>query len=198
VTAPRALLLAVLLVSLVAACGGGRRATLTQKQLGSLVLQTKDLPTFSQFEDGPQGRADADIGARGDPARFGRLGGWIARYRRTSGGLATRGPLVVVSRADLFPAAAKAKDDLDAYATAYAQLGGRKLDAPTLGDGAVAYSFGSSADNFFLVAWRRDNATASVVVEGAHVRLADATALARQQDARIEAASKATADTRGG
>jgi hypothetical protein len=105
----------------------------------------------------------------------------------------TKGPLVVESRADLFPSAGAAKKDLRAYEQEYeaqpAQVGVVRLDAPKLGDGAVALRFGSGLDRFVLVAWRSANATASLLVEGSSVTLSDAVRLARLQQARIAKAA---------
>jgi hypothetical protein len=162
-------------------------------QLPSLVLQPADLPSFSQFGVGAQVAADAHAGPRKDPARFGRLGGWIARYRPSDAG-ARSGPLVVESRADLFPSTSAAKQDLDAYDAEYettiARAGGKKLGAVAVGDEARAFTFGGGADFFYVVTWRTANGTASVLVEGSAVTLDDAIALARKQSARISGATR--------
>jgi hypothetical protein len=182
--------LAVVLLALAVAGCGSSSATISAKKLPSLVLSAKDVGSaYSEFANGKQSRIDLHAGPRQDPQRFGRRGGWIARYRRAGGTLETRGPLVVESRADLFPSSGAAKKDLDAYVKEYAMLtssvGGARLDDPSVGDGAVAFRYGSGGDNFFVVAWRDANATASVVVEGAKVSLRDAVSLARKQEARI-------------
>jgi len=69
--------------SLLASCGhGGGGASIEKSELPTLVLQPSDLPkAFSQFDEGRQVRIDAHPGPRGDPARFGRVDGWKARYR---------------------------------------------------------------------------------------------------------------------
>jgi hypothetical protein len=161
-------------------------------QLASLVLQPADLPTFSQFGQGAQVAADAHAGPRKDPTRFGRLGGWIARYRPADAS-ERNGPLVVESRADLFPSTSAAKQDLDAYDAEYeatiARAGGKKLGSVAVGDEARAFTFGGGADFFFVIAWRTANSTASVLVEGSAVSLDDALALARTQSARLSAAA---------
>jgi hypothetical protein len=160
-------------------------------QLSGLVLQAADLPSFSQFALGAQVSADMHPGPRKDPTRFGRLGGWIARYRPADASV-RNGPLVVESRADLFPSASAATQDLNAYNTEYeatvARLGGKKLADPAVGDEARAFTFGSAADFFYVVVWRTANCTASVLVEGSTVTLDDALGFARQQAARISAA----------
>ncbi len=159
---------------------------MTRADLRAAVLQPGDLPGFSQFADGEQIRSDAHPGPRNDPARFGRTAGWITRYKRDSA--ATRGPLVVESRADLFGSADGAAKDLAAYGKEYeAQIGSKKIDAPALGDDARAFSFGSASDRFVLVAWRVANVSASVLVEGLSVDAADAARLARKQERRLSA-----------
>jgi hypothetical protein len=162
-------------------------------QLSTLVLQPADVPGFSQFGLGAQVTADAHAGPRKDAARFGRLGGWIARYRPADAAV-RNGPLVVESRADLFPSASAADQDLDAYNAEYettvARNGGKKLGDPAVGDEARAFSFGSGADFFYVVAWRTANSTASVLVEGSAVTLDDALGLARKQAARLSAATR--------
>jgi hypothetical protein len=166
---------------------------IAEDQLASLVLQPADLPSFSQFGLGRQVTADAHAGPRKDPARFGRLGGWIARYRPTDPAV-RNGPLVVESRADVFPSTSAADQDLDAYNSEYettvARNGGKKLADPAVGDEARAFTFGSGADFFYVIAWRSANATASVLVEGSAVTLDDALALATKQVARFSAATR--------
>jgi hypothetical protein len=162
-------------------------------QLPNLVLQPADLPTFSQFGVGAQVTADAHAGPRKDPARFGRLGGWIARYRPADTAV-RNGPLVVESRTDLFPSTPAAKQDLDAYSAEYettiARSSGKKLGEVAVGDEGRAFTFGGGADFFYVVAWRNANVTASVLVEGSALTLDDALALARKQSARLSAATR--------
>ena len=162
-------------------------------QLPSLVLQPADLPSFSQFGLGQQISADAHAGPRKDPARFGRLGGWIARYRPGDAEV-RNGPLVVESRADVFPSISAASQDLAAYNTEYeattARSGGKKLADPAVGEEARAFTFGGGADFFYVIAWRTANGTASVLVEGSAVTLNDTLALARKQSARLSAAAR--------
>lgn len=195
----RALALAALALLALAACGGGGNG-ISVRGLNMLVLKPSDLPSaFVRFDEGAQARADAVPGPRADPDRFGRQGGWKARYRR-SGSLATAGPLVVESRADLFRSRGGAGKDLAAYgrqfeALADSGVGARPLKAPPLGDDVRAVTFrqetGATPVHFYIVAWRRRNASASVTVEGfeGRVTLRDALALARKQDRRIARAS---------
>jgi hypothetical protein len=184
----RALLAIALLLGL-AGCGGSHG--ISAKNLGRFVLQQKDVgPAFEAFNSGPQTTLDNQGTPRADPARFGREGGWIARFHR-AGSAQTRGPLVVESRVDVFKSTGGAKSDLGAYRTLLGDLpGARTIAAPQVGDAAAAVTFtqaGALPLRFYRIAWRYRNATASVTVEGfdKKVREADAVALARKQQARL-------------
>jgi hypothetical protein len=193
---------ASVLVLLAAGCAAGGEG-IGEARLPELVLQPRDLPpVWVQFDEGRQIRADAPSGRRADASRFDRKGGWKARYRRP-GSVATRGPLVIESRAELFETAAGAEDELKAHE---AELGSVSPDAigqrrlirvPDLGEAAVASSLRQGARPprvlFLTVAWRYRNVAASVVVNGfgGGVMLADAVALARKQQSRIERAADA-------
>lgn len=184
----------------VAGCMGGDTPPFTVGELPRIVLQPADLSgPWSQFAEGRQLRADAPPGNRGDPARFGRLEGWIARYNR-QGTANTRGPLVVESRADVFESESGAKEDFDALVEDLE--GGRllpgsgtRLDASDLGEQAAAATVrqgpGATALRYYIVAWRQDNLTAWVFLNGFDrgTTLQDALALARKQQRRIAAAS---------
>jgi hypothetical protein len=187
---PGVVAIAVLVFAL-AACGGSK--TLPASHLSRYVLQPSDLGAqWAAFESGPQIALDNQGTPRADPRRFGREGGWIARYKR-SGTAATRGPLVVVSRADVFKAAGGAKSDLEQYRATFAEAAGagvHSIAVPTLGDETTASTFtqpGTLTLRFYSIAWRYRNATASVTVEGwdGKLRTADAVALARKQQARL-------------
>jgi hypothetical protein len=171
-----------------AGCGGHTEQKLSLGGLGQTVLQPRDLPAFEQFADNAQTASDAHAGPRNDPTRFGRTGGWIARYHRTTS--VPKGPLVVESRTDLFPSSGDAGKDLDAYRDEYAGYpGSRVTGRPQVGDDAVAYTFGSGSDRFAIVAWRFANATASVLVEGLSLDVAVATKFARIQQRRLQRAA---------
>jgi hypothetical protein len=190
----------LLLVALAAACGGGGGPAIPKQALGKLVLAPRDVPNLRQFDVGSQVRLDNLVGPRKDPNRFGRQGGWKARYRR-AGTPATNGPLVVESRADLFSSSSGAKRDLQAYEEEFRQMINsapglrRRVPPPAgLGDAAVAMTIGqpgAAAVRFFRIAWRDHNATASVLVEGFEGKLAfaDTVALARRQEAHLRAAA---------
>jgi hypothetical protein len=182
----------VLMVALLVGCGSGERRV-PPSQLPKLVLQPGDLHgPYAAFDVGRQTQLDGVPGPRSNPARFGRQGGWKARYNRP-GSVATRGPLVVESRADVFEDAAGATKDLAAYREQFArQPGGRPLGV-RLGEAATAMVQmrpGRPAVEFVTVAWRDGNVTASVTVNGfaPGMRPADAVALARAQERRIAGA----------
>ncbi len=192
----RHLVVAVLLLALAGGCSlGGKKGdskqTITAKELPKLVLQPEDLPpVFLRFDEGRQGRADQPLGSRGDPARFGRQGGWKARYRRP-GTPATRGALVIESRADRFKSSSGAKKELAAIELSQSD----ELPKPRLGDEARAVTFlqgpAGAGVRFYLVAWREDNLTASILINGfdGKMTLQDALSLARKQQGRIAAAA---------
>jgi hypothetical protein len=155
-----------------------------------LVLQRADLPKpFTPFYVGPQLMAD-QTPARADPKRFGRKGGWIARYRR-AGSRRTPGPLIVVSRVDVFGDASGAKKDLDRYRSDFAAPFAKRVHAPRLGAEAIAIvsgqGSGATAVRTYAIAWREGNATAELEANGFARRfsLSDASKLARKQDARL-------------
>jgi hypothetical protein len=187
----RRFLVFVPLAALLAACGGGKAIPADRMQ--RLVLRPPDVGrAFTPFYDNVQTHLDNDATPRSDPARDGREGGWVVRYRRP-GSTATRGPLLVESRVDVFKSAGGAKDDLDLYKTMLSSGPGaarRALDVENLGDDATATTFlqaGGTPIRFFRIAWRYRNATASVTVDGFDGRLtaADAIGLARRQQQRL-------------
>lgn len=183
---------AVLVAVLAAAgCMGGDEPTLGANELARIVLQPGDLPSpgdWVRFDEGRQGTADQPAGERADPARFGRLQGWKARYRRTGARAATKGPLVVESRADVFEGEGGARDELAAHRADLGE-GWRAVDDPAVGEEALAASLVQGNVSFYVIAWRLDNATASISVNGFEVSLADALTLARKQQGRIERAA---------
>jgi len=164
---------------------------LPESALPRLVLQPGDVPPgLERFDEGRQAKADQPGGARTAADRFGRLGGWKARYRRT-GSSAAAGPLVVESRVDVFESNGGAEDELEAFATD-PQGKTREVD---LGDEgvlatAVQPAFPSPL-RIYVVAWRQDNAVSVVTVHGFRgVSSQETLALARKQEARIEAAAE--------
>jgi hypothetical protein len=171
--------------------------TVPPAKMRSIVLQPKDLSrVFTRFDEGPVRMADTPPGPRGDLGRFGRQGGWKARYKRP-GTHATSGALVVESRVDLFEGSSGAKQEFDAFREelepAVAGGRGRWIDVDRLGEEAVAATTGGTAANpvrSFTLVWRVGNVTASVTANGfANFRLAHVLELGRKQQRRIDSAS---------
>lgn len=189
---------AVTLAALAAAgCAGDSSSsgTVPQSALPKVVLQLADLPeAFDRFDEGAQGALETTSAFRADPVRFGRVGGWKARYRRP-GTADTAGPLVIESRADVFAGEDGAGKDLAAYRKeleeAVEPTEGRLLESLQLGDEAAGVTFREDRVRFFRVAWRHENATALLFVNGFHgkLELADILELARKQQRRLAAAS---------
>jgi hypothetical protein len=163
-----------------------------------LVLQPADLPRgFTEFDSGRQVRIDAHPGPREDRERFGRIDGWKARYR-WGGARTARRPIVLESRADLFETDGGAGRDIDAYRkelgrpTAGSGARVSELAPPKLGDDALAFRSTQGTLVFVTVAWRRANATGSLLAEGFAGRLEprDVYALARRQARRLDRAAR--------
>jgi hypothetical protein len=191
--------LALFVVLLGTGCGHSRGSvtSISRARLPQLVLHPADVGSrLTRFDAGKQVSADAHSGPRFDPARFGRIDGWKARYRGPAGELGA-GPLVVESRADLFGGVDGAKRDLQAYGEELRGLGKasggslRELHAPALGDDAVAVSLRQGRLLYVTVAWRERNVTASVSASGLAGKFGprDTFALARKQAARINDAA---------
>jgi hypothetical protein len=187
------------LAVVVAGCAGGDgdEQAVPATKMRSVVLQPADLSKpFVRFDEGPVRLADTPPGPRGDPQRFGRQGGWKARYRRP-GSPATKGPLVVESRVDLFDGQDGAKSEFEAYQDELeneVRRSGRWLDVPRLGDDAVAATTGTpdiaNSVSVVRLVWRDGNVTAAIAANGFEggLRLADVLELARKQQRRIAAA----------
>jgi hypothetical protein len=181
------------LVLAVAGCGSSG-PTIPKSKLSKLVLRRADFSgPFAPFYVGPQLRAD-QTPRRSDLQRYGREGGWIARFHR-SGSPRTRGPIVVSSRVDLFKDSGGAKRDFALY-VGDAEFGAAKrVHVSQLGDGAVAWTStqgGAVRVVSYGIAWRHFNATSEVDANGFANRLTldDLLALARRQDARLRAAAR--------
>jgi hypothetical protein len=181
------------LAVVVAGCGGsGRSSThVDNSDLPRLVVTAHDLPAVFASAGS---RRQQSFELQGDATRFGRIDGWISRFKR-AGSADTPGALVVESRADVFDSADGAKKELDRRANAAATTtsDARAVAAPALGDASRAATYTAPGlerpVRFYVVVWRRSNVVASVDVEGFKVTLADAVALARHVDARIARAS---------
>lgn len=174
-------------------CGDAERGIPTDA-LARVVLQPDDLPaSFTRFDFGRQVRLDMPPAERGDAMRFGRLGGWKARYRR-AGSRATSGPLVVESRADAFKDGGGAKNELQAIEAEWGAAGPTETLDSGPGDAALTRSLtqgsGQFSVRFFEVAWRYRNVVGLVSANGfsGKVTLADALRLARKQQQRMSRA----------
>jgi hypothetical protein len=189
------------LLALTSACAGSDESDdepiVAASKMRLVVLQPADFPkVFTQFDEGPVRSADTPPGPRGDPQRFGREGGWIARYRR-HGSPATTGPLVVESRVDVFEDASGAEEEFDAYRDeleGQVGAGARWVEPEGLGGDAVgiAPTSGGVANSvrFFRLVWQDGNVAASLAVNGFRgLRLAHVLELARKQQQRITRAS---------
>lgn len=164
-----------------AACSGGEER-LDVSALRRLVVQPADLPAvFVRFDHGRQVRADTPDWADPEGQRFGRLDGWKARFRR-SGTPATKGPLVIESRADVFDSVGGAEDELDAARAAL-----HDSTDVALGEEA-AFSMTVQGDvRFFTLVWRQANVLATVRANGFELERQQVIALARLQERRITA-----------
>jgi hypothetical protein len=181
---------------MLALCGCGGGSTISKQRLSSLVLTRQALGSgYAPFSSGAQTPLDNQGTPRADSSRFGREGGWIIRLHRTAAPKAP-GPLVVESRADLFGGSGGAGKDLSLYRQMFASTPGddhRTLSA-SVGDESVADTFLQSGQRvrFFRIAWRYENATAAVTVEGFDGKLTkgDAVRLARKQQQRLVRAAR--------
>jgi hypothetical protein len=189
VTRKRLLLLALALVLCLAAACEGETNALSTADLPRVVLQPSDLAGFSRFDEGRLDRADFQPGPRAERDRFGREDGWKARYRRNDPS-SREGALVVVSLVDLFEDGDGAERDLEAYEVELENQG-ELVEAPKVGEESRAMTILQESQltdvRFYVIAWRRANVTASVLVQGFEgtIEVDDALALARKQDGRI-------------
>jgi hypothetical protein len=192
-----ALLFMLVLVFLTASgcMGDGDSTAIDKADLKRLVLQPGDLaPLFIRFDEGRQTRSDQPGATLADVERFGRQDGWKARYRRP-GSPATKGPLVVESKVDVFDDSGGANKELEAEREAI--LEGLHLTdpAPKLGDESFlatgTQGSGQFKVRFYLVAWRHENAMASVLANGFERKLTrdQVVELARKQQSRLAAAA---------
>jgi hypothetical protein len=188
----RWLVVPLLAVALCGCSGDSGPQGIEAGRLADLVLQPADLSSrFDQFDEGRLGATEITSAERADPARFCRIDGWKARYRR-AGTPTTRGPLVVESRVDLFEERDGAVKDLTAYGKEleHGVWEGRALTLGGLGEAALGVTFVENRVRFFRVAWRFENATALLFANGFDrlFELEDVLELARRQQARLERA----------
>jgi hypothetical protein len=191
---PGLLLVACCSAVLLSGCGKSTHAVRAESA-SALVLHDDDLAApFSPFYVGAPTHLDTAGTSRANATRYGRKGGWIARFHR-AGSPQTRGPLVVESRADVFGGSDGATRDLAAYRRDFAAVPGDSAvsEVPRVGEETTAWTSlraGTLSTRFYRIAWRDRNVTASIVVDGFadKVTLADAVRLARAQELRIGAA----------
>lgn len=195
----RTALLLVLLALAGCSFGDDGGPTASAAEGDELVLSLDDVGRpFLQFDEGEQRRADM-APPRDNPDRFGREGGWKARFHR-GGTPATRGPIVIESRADLFETTGGADDDFDLYKEALDELAfgaaGEPLEPPPrLGEASHAVTFRQGAPptavRHYAIAWRQGNVTGYVTANGfdGKMTLTEVVALARKQEVRIERAT---------
>jgi hypothetical protein len=157
-----------------------------------LVLQPSDIPEgLSRFDAGPLG-GSRTIGSSPGPRP---RSAWIARYRQVDPA-ETDGPLVIESLAAVFPDESGAVADHEQRRRDLGNLPDAEVrSVPRLGHATFAVTYGQQAlprdVQFFVVAWRHGNATASVTVQGfeGKISLEDAVSLARLQEAHLEEAA---------
>jgi len=192
-----ALLFMLVLVLLTASgcMGDGDSTAIDKADLKRLVLQPGDLaPLFIRFDEGRQTRSDQPGATLADVERFGRQDGWKARYRRP-GSPATKGPLVVESKVDVFDDSGGANKELEAEREAILEGLHLRDPAPKLGDESFlatgTQGSGQFKVRFYLVAWRHENAMASVLANGFERKLTreQVVELARKQQSRLAAAA---------
>lgn len=189
------ILASICALTLTAACMGDDKGVIGETALPRLVLQPDDLGAqFVRFAEGRITGADFQPGPRAEPTRFGRVDGWKARYR-LAGARGGIGPLVVVSMVDLFDDGGGAEEDLDAYREEFELARGvavgvaRTLDVPAVGEETFGTSLEQGSVFYYTIAWRFENVTASVLVQGFELSVEDAIALGRKQQERIAAAA---------
>jgi hypothetical protein len=184
----RLTLLAIALALVAAGCMGDDDEGYEADQLERMVLLAEDLQGegWTRFDWGKQTRTDQPSGSRSDPARFGRVDGWKARYRRP-GTRQTSGPLVVESRADVFENKDGARQDYETYGSELEGAGLMLEPQNDLGDAGIVATIVRDDARFYLVQWRDENAVASINVNGFDGKLTkeQAVELARKQQDRM-------------
>ena len=189
--------LAILVAVVLAAgsgCMGDDSSAIDKSELKGLVVQPSDLPNaFIRFDEGRQTRIDQPGGTLAEVDRYGRQDGWKARYRRP-GSPATKGPLVVESKVDVFGDSGGAEKELAAERDDVVEGLRVEGDAPGLGDESFVATGTQGSGRFavrsYLVAWRHENAAATVLANGFEGKFTreQAIELARKQQARLAAA----------
>ncbi|HKG10750.1 MAG TPA: hypothetical protein VKB07_09265 [Gaiellaceae bacterium] len=175
-------------------CMGDDSSAIDKSELKGLVVQPSDLPNaFIRFDEGRQTRIDQPGGTLAEVDRYGRQDGWKARYRRP-GSPATKGPLVVESKVDVFGDSGGAEKELAAERDDVVEGLRVEGDAPDLGDESFVATGTQGSGRFavrsYLVAWRHENAAATVLANGFEGKFTreQAIELVRKQQARLAAA----------
>jgi hypothetical protein len=166
---------AVLLVVFLAGCGfGGDERTIDTVRVDELVLHPADVgaafgrTSIRRLADRPSAEARFRPVRAADPVD----------------------PLMIVSRAEVFPSSDAAKRWLDASRSALAERW-QPISEPGLGDESFAATLVDGVLRYFRVSWRADNATADLRVDGFDAKLAlgDVLELALKQQRRIAEAA---------
>jgi hypothetical protein len=186
-----AVLTAGVLLALGAGCGSHTAAPLSDRQLAKLVLQPSDLPGLERFANAREVSSEQSPVLDGDPATFGRQGGWVARYRGSGAG---KGPLQLASTVEMFDAADGAGKFFDELrkreAKIEAETGLTSVDVPSVGDEAYAYATPHARPGSIravIVTWRDGRFVATAFANGFAERMSvrDVLALVRRQDRRL-------------
>lgn len=179
------------LVALGAGCGSHAAAPLPDRQLAKLVLQPSDVPNLERFANTREVSSEQSPALGGDPERFGRQGGWVARYR---GSGAANGPLLLASTVEMFDAADGAGKFFGEQRTrdkrVEAATGLTSVDIPRVGDESYAYATPHARPGTIrtvLVTWRDGRFVATALANGFAERMPVGVvpALVRRQDRRL-------------
>jgi hypothetical protein len=177
-----------------AACGAQGAKPLSDDQLQTLVLQADDLPPLlERFSFEQELRSEQNPVLAGDPNRFDRQNGWVARYRRR-GNPRAHGPLTVASTIEMFARSAGASQYLDAIEKSDKEVasanGLQEITVPAIGAKSHALASARSprgSIRYVIVTWRDGRFVASVSASGYAelMSVADVVALARSQERRV-------------
>jgi hypothetical protein len=190
----RLAILAAIVLAAGAACMGDDSAAIDKSELKGLVVQPSDLPNaFIRFDEGRQTRIDQPGGTLAEVDRYGREDGWKARYRRP-GSPATKGPLVVESKVDVFGDSGGAERELAAEREEVVEGLHVEDERPGVGDESFVATGTQGSGRFavrsYLVGWRHENVAATVLANGFEGKFTreQAIELARKQQVRLAAA----------
>jgi hypothetical protein len=164
-------------------------------KLRSLVLQQQDVGRgFIQYEFRPQDPFDYRAGPLDTASGTGREAGWVTRYRQPPTSRA-RGPLLIVSVADVFRTEEGAERGLNAYRNDFRGRTGESsaslIRVPKIGEDQVGLTLRQGAGltpiRYYRIAWRDRNVVAFISVSGkeGNLTLPEAARLARLQQRRI-------------